>query len=53
MDDAAYAITNGFREAGFITGIRGMCWFHVKQSIKFLINNFTKGQSPLDPRILK
>ena len=33
MADAAGAITNGFRLAGF-TGIRGMCWFHVTKALK-------------------
>ena len=33
MADSAEAITNGWREAGFM-GIRGMCWFHVTQNVK-------------------
>ena len=33
MADAAGAITNGYRLAGF-TGIRGMCWFHVTKALK-------------------
>ena len=33
MADAAQAITNGYRKAGF-TGIRGMCWFHVTKALK-------------------
>jgi hypothetical protein len=33
MADAAGAITNGFRSAGF-TGVRGMCWFHVTKALK-------------------
>ncbi len=34
MADAADAITNGFREAGFKSGVRGMCWFHVVKNCK-------------------
>ncbi len=33
MEDAAEAITNGYKEAGFI-GIRGMCWFQVVKNCK-------------------
>ncbi len=33
MADGSDAITNGYREAGFV-GVREMCWFHVVKNIK-------------------